>query len=781
MPSSHRDSVTAEPTDHLRDRLQATLGSSYTLERELGGGGMSRVFVADETRLGRKVVVKVLLSELAAGLSAQRFEQEIRLAAGLQQANIVPVLSAGTAGALPYYTMPFVEGHSLRARINDGVQLSVAETIGILRDMARALAFAHARGIVHRDIKPENILLSGGTAVVTDFGIAKALAAAKHGVSDGDAAKDGSITALTEVGTSIGTPAYMSPEQALGEDIDARADLYAWGIIAYELLAGAHPFASKTSAQQLVAAHVIETPAPLASRAALAPTWLSTLVDTCITKSPADRPASAEVLVEALTTTISPDAVPTPGAGPNTISAPETPSIAVLPFTSIGSEQENAYFGEGVAEEIVNALAHIPGLRVAARASTLVVRARHLELSAIGDALDVRTVLDGTVRRSGNRIRVTAQLVRVHDGLTLWSERYDRELQDVFAIQDEIAAAVVDALRVKLVGSAEPQVAREHTDDVAAYDLYLRGRHAWSQRGDGLWKGLLFFEAALRRDPKYALAYCGVSDALFLLDFYGFLDPMLTTARALEAARHAVELAPDLADTHCSLGAILSFLPKDFAGGERALRRAIELSPGSVLARYWLAVAFAWLGRFDEAAALAREAIGLDPLNATAHGILAWILAHARRASEAVAAADQSIEIAPGNFLGRYFRATAYQSLGRTDKALADFDYLLVSTRRGAWTLAGLSHTLAAVGRIDQARSIRDELEARASREYVCGCHLARVNASAGDDDRALALLAEAVEASEIHAWTELYEPAWDRLRDDPRFAAIQARTRRTQ
>jgi eukaryotic-like serine/threonine-protein kinase len=754
----------------LRNHVQHALGDTYVIERELGGGGMSRVFVAEEVRLRRKVVIKFLSPQLAAGVDAQRFEQEFRLAAALQQANIVPVLSAGDVNGLPYYTMPFVEGLSLRSHMERTGALSTAQGISVLRDMARALAYAHARGIVHRDIKPENVLLSGGAAVITDFGIAKALAAAKHADTSSDSEPaDLYASALTEVGTSLGTPAYMSPEQALGEEVDVRADIYSWGLVAYELFAGVHPFAGKKTAQQLAAAHVVEPPPPLTTHVPNIPAWLVSLIHACLAKSPSDRPASADQLIDALT------------GAPADVAAPiaaTSPSVAVLPFTSIGLDQENVYFGEGVAEEIVNALTHVPGLRVAARASTLVLRARNVDLRTLGETLDVSTVLDGTVRRSGNRIRVTAQLVRVNDGCALWSERYDRELRDVFAIQDDIAESVVEALRVQLVPGASRRAVRRQTDDVAAYDLYLRGRHYWSQRGDGLWKGLLFFEAALRIDPEYALAHCGVSDALFLLDFYGFVEPMLTTERAAAAARRAVELAPKLAEAHCSLGAILAFLPKEFESGEREMRQAIALDPASVLARYWLAVALEWQSRFDEAAALSREAIALDPLNGTVHGILAWVEAHARHDAEAIDAGSRGLEVAPGNFLCRYFRATAYQGLGRVDEALADFEFLLGSTRRGTWTLAGLAHTLASSGRLDEAKRIRDELEARGIQEYVCGSHLARANAAAGDYDRALMLLGKAVDAREIHAWTELHERAWDPVRKDVRFTAIVERTR---
>ena len=273
-------------TDAL-DRLSVALADRYRIERELGGGGMSRVFVADEVALGRTVVVKVVAPELLEGLSAERFTREVRLAARLQQANIVPLLSAGDADGLPYYTMPFVEGLSLRARLAEG-PMPLGEATQILRDVARALAYAHAQAVIHRDIKPENVLISGGTAMVTDFGIAKALTASNP------------IGTLTSIGTSIGTPAYMAPEQAVGSAVDARADLYAWGVMAYELLAGAHPFAGRTSAQQLVAAHIAEMPAPVASRVPGIPASLAGAVMRCLEKDPERRPASAAELLAAL-------------------------------------------------------------------------------------------------------------------------------------------------------------------------------------------------------------------------------------------------------------------------------------------------------------------------------------------------------------------------------------------------------------------------------------------------------------------------------------------------
>ncbi|MEO7040959.1 MAG: serine/threonine-protein kinase, partial [Gemmatimonadaceae bacterium] len=402
-------------TTRLRDQLQATLGNSYSIDRELGGGGMSRVFVARDETLGRDVVIKVIAPESAQGLSAERFEREVKLAARLQQANIVPVLSAGTSGALPYYTMPFVRGESLRARLATGVPLPIPEAVSILRDVARALAYAHAEGVVHRDIKPDNILLSGGAAVVTDFGIAKAIVVSRTQTNN-------AATGLTQAGASLGTPAYMAPEQALGDPgTDYRADIYAWGIVAWELLGGAHPFAERATIQALIAAHIAETPPSLAVRRPDVPQALAALVMRCLEKNPAMRPASAsELLATVESVNTSRDVVAQlPHRGrPRTMLAvaatlvaiaivtglivwrvrsttavvsPDK-SLAVLPFTTNG-DTANTYLAEGIADEVTNTLEQVPGLRLAGRVSSARLAAKNATPQEIGSSLNVGTVL----------------------------------------------------------------------------------------------------------------------------------------------------------------------------------------------------------------------------------------------------------------------------------------------------------------------------------------------------------------------------------------------------
>jgi serine/threonine-protein kinase len=461
----------------LRDELQRALGTAYTLDRELSGGGMSRVFVARDVALGRTVVVKVLAPELIEGLSIERFTREIKLAAALQEPHIVPVLAAGsTPEGLPYYTMPFVEGESLRVRLQAG-RVPVAEALSILRDVAKALAYAHARHIVHRDVKPENILLSSGTAVVTDFGIAKALQLSRTQAPDGAAS-----AGITRTGTSIGTPAYMAPEQAAGDpNTDQRADIYAWGVIAYELLAGKHPFAEKTTPQQLLTAHMAETPVSLATTGSQASREVMALVMRCLAKDPAERPESAaEVLavldgmvtqpsgtlvarrsrralfVVTATVLVSAAAFATYwGRGEQRADATRPIMIAVLPFEHAGPAEQEA-FTAGLTDALTAKLGALTSIAVIDRQSASQYRGTTKPMKQIGAELGVKYLVVGVVRwaadGSGNsRTRVTPTLVDAETGATKWTgDAVDIALNDPFAAQTTIATDVAKRLQVAL-------------------------------------------------------------------------------------------------------------------------------------------------------------------------------------------------------------------------------------------------------------------------------------------------------------------------------------------
>jgi serine/threonine-protein kinase len=479
----------------LADEIQVALGAAYVVERELPGGGMAHLFVATETALGRRVALKVLPAHLSASLDAARFRREIQLAARLTHPNIVPLLAAGEAAGLLYYTMPFVEGESLRARLDRDGQLPIAEVVSVLRDLARALAYAHAHHVVHRDLKPDNVLLAQGTALLTDFGIAKAVDAATT-----------ATTERTAAGIAVGTPTYVSPEQAAGDpELDQRTDLYSLGVVAYEMLAGRPPFTYR-ALQALLAAHRSEAPLPIATQRPGTPPWLAQLVTRLLAKPPAERPQSADEVLHVFdaAVTVSDGALVTSNTGQNrgasppvwrahrvpltgagalvllllaftpgvyglrhasvepsrpagtaarasTAQRPEPASgaVAVLAFATVGRDSVEQVFSEGLADDLTSALGALPGLRVASRTSVATLQGRQFSAVAIADSLGVGRVLEGTVERSDGRLRVTAQLTNARDGLALWSATYERPARDVFALQDEIADDIVRALAAR--------------------------------------------------------------------------------------------------------------------------------------------------------------------------------------------------------------------------------------------------------------------------------------------------------------------------------------------
>ena len=471
----------------LQQDLQAHLGSAYAIERELGGGGMSRVFVAEDRTLSRKVVIKVLPQGLAATVSVERFKREIMLSASLQHPNIVPVLSAGEVDNLPYFIMPFIAGESLRARITRG-PLSVRETVTIMKDVARALAYAHSRGVVHRDIKPDNVLMSAGAAVVTDFGVAKALAASR----DKGAPKAGAT--MTGVGISLGTPQYMAPEQAAADpNTDHRADLYALGIVAYEMLVGAPPFHGRTP-QALLAAQLTEPPSPITQRRYDVPGPLSDLIMRCLEKAPASRPKSANDVVRqlddpgvvsgaftasgafiasgshaskrSLRTPIAvgvavlvlavafymlrPRSAPPAPIVLTTPAATQARSIAVLPLTNIGGDKADADVAAGMTSALANAMTRVPGLRVASQTASSTVRETQKTLPDIARALNVSMLLEGTVQHQREQLRVNVRVVNVGNDSTVWAGSFDGSTNDVFKVQDALTQAVTSALQARL-------------------------------------------------------------------------------------------------------------------------------------------------------------------------------------------------------------------------------------------------------------------------------------------------------------------------------------------
>jgi len=735
-------------TPDLRDQLQHTLGASYTLERELGGGGMSRVFVAEDTALGRSVVVKVLPPEMASGVSIERFKREITLAARLQHPHIVPLLSAGETGGLPYFTMPFVEGESLRARLARGEEVPLRAAVHLLREVASALAYAHRKGVIHRDIKPENVLITEQHAMVTDFGVAKAISAATHADADG----------LTAVGVALGTPAYMAPEQVAGDPgTDHRADIYAFGVIAYELLAGRAPFAGRT-AQALMAAHVLETPEAISSRRVGVPAELSALVMRCLEKSPDNRPQSAEDILRRL------DDVP----ATHREQKDARPSIAVLPMVNTSGDPENEHFSDGLTDELIGVFSKVDGITVTGRTSTFALKGKGLSVRAITDLLHVEHALEGSVRRAGDRLKVRVQLVNA-DGSVIWSESYDRRLEDVFAVQEEIAQAVVRALEVKLVAARGPLV-RPATKDLTAYDLFLKGRYV--RRGmapDQMRLAIQYFEQAVARDPSYARAYAWLSDTHWLQIVLASRPTSEEVPLAREYATAALALDSSLAEAYWAMAQLLAGFDWDRPGAEHAFKRAIVLDPGFEEARHLYGIFLFHWSRIDEAEAELTRTLEIDPLLAAAHHTFGRLHLSMRRPDQAITHLREALTLEPMFSLAHSQLGHAYLQKGMSAEAITEFE---AGARIGsASDKAHLAYGYARVGRHEDAQAILANLVSPGN--YPPPFHMALAYVGLADHNEAFRWLEQAREEHAPWLITVNVDRAFDPLRVDSRFGDI--------
>src|SRR5215216_5876994 len=555
------------------DRLRSALSQSYSIDRELGRGGMATVYLAQDAKHDRLVALKVLHPDLAASLGPDRFLREIKLAAKLNHPHILGLHDSGDADGFLYYVMPYIEGESLRERLDRVQQFSIDESVHHARGIASALDYAHRQGIVHRDIKPENVMLYEGEAMVMDFGIAKALSQA------------GPET-LTQTGMMIGTPAYVSPEQAAGEtNLDGKSDQYSLACVLYEMLSGERPFSGATP-QAVMAKRFSEMPKPLRSFRSSIPESVEKAVTKAMAIDASGRYSTAAQFGQALAS----GSLTTPT---DTASLPQTvvsaaKSVAVLPFTNMSADADNEYFTDGMAEEIINALTKIQGLRVASRTSSFAFKGKNEDIGEIGRKLKVSTVLEGGVRKMGNRLRITCELVNVADGYHLWSERYDREIEDVFAIQDDISQAIVKALRVILTEGEKKAIEKARAVNVQAYDYYLRGRQYFHQlRRKSLEYAKQMFNKAIEIDPEYARAYAGVADCYSLL--YTYFDAREFNLRQADiASSKALELEPDLAEAHVARGLAVS-LSKRFDEAEGEFETAMKLDPKLFEAAYWYA------------------------------------------------------------------------------------------------------------------------------------------------------------------------------------------------
>jgi eukaryotic-like serine/threonine-protein kinase len=783
----------------LGDWLQDALAGKYRLETELSGAGMSRVFLADEPSLERKVVVKVLPPELTATVSMERFRREILVAAHLQHPNIVPVLNAGDADGLPYYVMPFVDGDTLRARLARSGELPMAEVIQILRDVVDALAYAHDEGIVHRDIKPANVLLTRQHALVTDFGVAKALVEAAHDPGT-----------RTSVGVVIGTAAYMAPEQGAADPgVDHRSDIYAVGALAYEMLTGHQLFPGR-SVQATLAAHASEEVPDVRLERRTTPDALAVLIRRALEKRPADRPQSAHEMLSVLDSLSQPSAISVPGPGErrrrvalaavgaasvlvvvasaivwtrDTPPAPRSglPRLAVLPLEN-GGRSEDAYFVDGMTEAITTRLASLSGLRVIGRQSARRYADTDKSLRQIGSELEVDYLLTGSVRwdksrPDSHRISVRPALVRVSDETQVWGEPYDAVLSNVFELHGIVAERVASALAVALAKREREILASHPTTSLAAYDHYVRGRFFLNQRtARSIASAIESFEQAIRADSTYARAYGGLAEAYLVLPSYSAAPVKTAHGRAAAAANKALEIDPTLAGAHATRG-LLYADARRWAEAEGAFRRAIALEPDYATAHHWFSRFLVAFGRRDEAVREARTARDLEPRSPVIVANLAAVLRYARRLPEADVVIRGALAAEPNLPIHR--RQLIYLLLAgaRFSEALPHLDTALVAADSDVVPnlLAYRAHALAGLGLTRDARRSLTEATRLAEGHFWYAEATSVAHLALGDTATALSLL-EDILLSRPEWWLIAIDPLYDPLRTHPRFAALLRR-----
>jgi serine/threonine protein kinase/Flp pilus assembly protein TadD len=769
----------------------------YEILSPLGAGGMGEVYKARDSRLDRDVAIKVLPESLLSdGEALARFEREAKAVAALSHPNILAIHDFGRERGIAYAVMELLEGETLHERLDAGA-IPQRKALEYALQIAQGLAAAHEKGIVHRDLKPQNVFVTrDGLVKILDFGLAfrrpldaagrEQAAATQHPMVKNDPTGVATVVGakLTRQGTILGTVGYMSPEQVRGGAADHRSDIFSLGALLYEMLTGERAFRRESDVETMMAI-LREDPLEAAAGKAL-PSELEEIVGHCLEKSPEERFQSARDLAFALrvveregrgSTSSRPDS----GArsGPRAAATPaeaSQASIAVLPLRNMSADPENEYFSDGMTEEIINALTKIEALRVASRTSAFAFKGKDEDVRKIGAALGVKTVLEGSVRQFGKKIRVTAQLIDVADGYHLWSERYDREMEDVFEVQDEISRAIAAMLKVRLLPAEEASLSSRGTENVEAYNDYLKGRYHFNRREPP--EAIAEFERALARDPGYTDAYTGLADAYCIYGFYGGIPTLNAFARARAAAEKAHELEPESADVHVSLALVQHYYGWNLEREEAELRRAIQLAPRSAPAYSWLGLCLAFARGGAEAVEMARHATALEPLSANAQANVAWAFYGWRRFEEAVQEFRRALHIDPGAPYPLWAIGFAYMALGRHREAVATLEKVVeITKRKQSHYLGLLGGAHAAAGNRKEALALLGEMEEKSSREYVAPLHLAYLHIPMGNTDEAMSCLEKACEERNALTWWVRHAAFYDPIRSHPRFPAFLERT----
>ena len=771
-------------TDQL-SRLTAALADHYAIGGELGAGGMATVYLAEDLKHHRKVAVKVLRPELAATLGPERFVREIEIAANLSHPHILPLHDSGEADGFLYYVMPYVEGESLRERLDRDGTLPVEDAVRLTDDVAAALSYAHDHGIVHRDVKPENIMLTGGRAVVADFGIARALQ-----VAGGER--------LTGTGLAIGTPAYMSPEQAMGlEEVDARSDVYSLGCVVYEMVGGRAPFEG-TPPQALLAMHAVDTVPGLRASDPAIPVYVERAVERALAKSPADRFQSASAFAEALTTgtvvarvgrrrwrrrTVVGAAaavvllLAAGGWGLATMAGgPAIERLAVLPFTNLMNDPEQEYLVRGMHSALITELGQAGVTVIGGVQSMLRYQNTQMTVREIADELGVGAVIEGSVFWIGDSVGIDARLLDGGTEAQLWSQSYSGDVRNVLTLYRDLTRAIADEIQLVLTPQAEARLASARPVNPEAYEAYLNGMFHWYQlTPEHLETALQYFEFARKIDPNYALAYAGIAMVWGARQQFGFVPPREATPRARAAALKALELDSTLAEAHYLLAAVRTWIEWDWEGGEAAYRRAIALNPNYALARaHYSGLLMSVMRRPEEAMAQSERALELDPFNHFFQTNYGRKLMFVGRYDDAIVQFRNALRTAP-NFGPAHAQLwDAFHQKRMYDEALAQAQNF-ASARGDGEVEEALARGYAEGGYREAMHRAAETLAARSHTTYVAPVRIAKLYARAGENDRALEWLERAYEARDPQM-VFLGWPDWDSLRDDPRFQDLLRR-----
>jgi serine/threonine protein kinase/Tfp pilus assembly protein PilF len=733
--------------------------SHYRVTERLGRGAMGLVYKAQDLMLDRPVAIKFISREIALNLEQRtRFEREARTASLLDHTNICTIHEFGeTPEGELYIVMGFCPGENLRMRLERG-PLPLKQAVNIAEQVAAGLAKAHSLGVVHRDIKPANIMLlpDGGVKIV-DFGLAKL-------------PRD---VGLTNTGGVVGTIPYMSPEQLRGDPLDRRTDIWSWGVTFYEMLAGDRPFEAGSEATVMRAIMDLEAPS-LSARRPDVPLALDQLIQLTLKKDRTRRPDNAGELVDTLRSL----AVRSGSVPVFPVSSRPHASVAVLPFLNHGSDPDSEYFSDGLTEELIYALSRIPGLQVVSRTSAFEFKNKAQNVRTIGEQLKVSAVVEGSVRRIGDRVRVSTQLVNVSDGFCLWSQKFDGKITDIFEVQEEIAQSIADLLKVELgskIGSSG--LVKRYTDNFEAYDFYLRGRFHWNKRSpEGFQKAMEYYQRALELDPKYAPAYAGIADYHVSVASWGLAPPNDAWPQAKEAAEKALEADDTLAEAHASMGVIHMWFEWEWKEAEREFLRAIELTPGLPISHVYYNLLLVQTGRFDEAEEQIREAIACDPLSVPSNVYLAGVYHYRRDYDRSIQQARRALEIDPNDIEAHIVVALNLEQKREYPEAIAELEKAYELADRNPLLLGPLGSCYGGAGEKEKALGLIDGLNEAAKQMYVAPMSWVMLYLGVGDIESAFHWLEKSAEARDILLCYLKVGPIYDQIREDPRYGELLQR-----